>query len=104
MSENNFQQYGDNTIDSSDKEELPNFEIVFNFNRKVSGELNTEEEKQSILSANSSQEIDEFIFSEKSKNTVIKTQTSRLGHKNGKKTQVRNLRYGPRTRLIRSVY
>ena len=66
MSEKNFQQYGNNTIDSSDEEKLPNFEIVFNFNRKVSGELNTEKEKQSILSANSSQEIDEFIFSEKS--------------------------------------
>ena len=44
MSEKNFQQYGGNTIDSSDEEELPNFEIVFNFNREVSGELNTEEE------------------------------------------------------------
>ena len=47
-----YQQYGDNTIDSSDDEELPNFEIVFNFNLEVSGELNTEEEKQSIFSAN----------------------------------------------------
>ena len=46
---------------------------MFNFNREVSGKLNTEEEKNSILSANSIQEI-EFIFSEKSKNTVRKTQ------------------------------